>query len=316
LTQAGVPARWPPGTISAFGDPVRDVAWRRETVHDSPSLLIEDSALPFAQALGRDYAPNDQFAFPYFGVFRWRVGSFERLIDANAILRIRGGEEAFETHPVQGVGHASAILTPSPALLDEVRALSRRAGGDVAPIVTSMDDRTRLMVHDILFNPISTILGRDEASIDLLAVAMGTGSAAPPRPSPLVEKAKEILHDRFAEPLSLEQIARDLGVTPVYLTQIFRRQEGLPLYRYQTRLRLSRALLLLPDCASITELALDLGYSSHAHFTATFSTVFGITPRAFRASRNGGRPIDWTVALGGSPQDSRNGSDREAWPNA
>jgi AraC-like DNA-binding protein len=307
--------------IGAFGDPVRDVAWRRETIHDTPSLLIEDSALPFAQALGHDYSPNDQFVFPYFGVFRWRVGSFERLIDANAILRIKGGEEAFETHPVQGVGHASAILTPSPALLDEVRALARRAGDDEAPVASPMADRTRLMLHDILFNPLSTLLGRDEASIDLLGVAIGAGpgdkgAAAPPRPSPLVEKAKEILHHRFAEPVSLEQIARELGVTPVYLTQVFRRQEGLPLYRYQTRLRLSRALLLLPDCGSITALALDLGYSSHAHFTATFGTVFGISPKAFRASRNGGRPIDWSAAIGVPPQQSRNGSDREAWPNA
>src|SRR6185437_16987008 len=97
----------------------RDVSFRRRTIHRSDALLIEDSALPFARPLGRDYSSDDQFAFPYFGAFRWRVGSFERLIDPNTILRVRSGEEFFETHPIRGTGHASVILTPSPALLDE-----------------------------------------------------------------------------------------------------------------------------------------------------------------------------------------------------
>ena len=54
-------------------------------------------------------------------------------------------------------------------------------------------------------------------------------------------------------------------------------------YKYQTRLRLSRALLELPTCASLTELALDLGFSSHSHFTTTFKAAFGISPSLFRA---------------------------------
>lgn len=282
-----------PAGVDGFGDVAQDVAFRRQTLHDTGSLLIEDSALPFSQALGRDWSPSDQFAFPYFGVFRWRVGPLERLIDANVTLRVRGGEEFHETHPIKGIGHASAIFTPAASLLDELYAQSKRNGGDEMPTVAPMDDRVRLMVHDIVFNPASSLLQRDETAIELMANAMKSPAGQSLRTSRLIERAKGILHERFSEPVSLEQIATELCVTPVYLTQAFRRQEGLPLYRYQTRLRLNRALLMLPDCHSITGLALDLGYSSHAHFTSMFSSTFHLTPREYRAARRGDRSFDW-----------------------
>jgi len=68
----------------------------------------------------------------------------------------------------------------------------------------------------------------------------------------------------------------------VYLTQSFRAVEGVPLYRYQMRLRLARALDLLPDCSDLAALAHDLGFSSHSHFTAAFLQTYGCTPSAFR----------------------------------
>jgi AraC-like DNA-binding protein len=81
----------------------------------------------------------------------------------------------------------------------------------------------------------------------------------------------------------LSQIASDLGVTPIYLTQSFKRAEGMPLYRYQTLLRLGRALDRLPDREDITDLAFELGYSSHSHFTAVFRTELGMTPSEYRS---------------------------------
>jgi AraC family transcriptional regulator len=56
-----------------------------------------------------------------------------------------------------------------------------------------------------------------------------------------------------------------------------------PLYRYQMRLRLNRALVELPHCNDITGLALELGFSSHSHFTAVFGKAFGLTPSDYRS---------------------------------
>ena len=45
---------------------------------------------------------------------------------------------------------------------------------------------------------------------------------------------------------------------------------------------LARALDLLPRCDDLTTLSLDLGFSSHSHFTAAFRQTYGRTPREFQ----------------------------------
>src|SRR5260221_4200345 len=56
------------------------------------------------------------------------------------------------------------------------------------------------------------------------------------------------------------------------------------LYRYQRRLRLARALDLISQYDDLTTLGLDLGFSSHSHFTAAFREVYGYTPSEFRST--------------------------------
>ena len=75
-----------------------------------------------------------------------------------------------------------------------------------------------------------------------------------------------------------------MGGSPVYLTQVFQQVEGLPLYRYQLRLRLARALDLLATYDDLTALSLDLGFSSHSHFSAAFRAAYGRSPSAFKQS--------------------------------
>jgi AraC family transcriptional regulator len=49
-----------------------------------------------------------------------------------------------------------------------------------------------------------------------------------------------------------------------------------------TQLRLARALAELPHTDDLTTLALDVGFSSHSHFSAAFRRAFGMTPSQFR----------------------------------
>jgi AraC-like DNA-binding protein len=58
----------------------------------------------------------------------------------------------------------------------------------------------------------------------------------------------------------------------------------MPLYRYHMRLRLARALNLLPQYDDLTTLSLDLGFSSHSHFSAAFREAYGRSPSEFRQS--------------------------------
>jgi AraC family transcriptional regulator len=100
----------------------------------------------------------------------------------------------------------------------------------------------------------------------------------------LVDRVKLVLTSDLARRWTLAEIAAEVRGSPVYLTQVFQQVEGLPLYRYQLRLRLSRALDLLAQYDDLTALSLDLGFSSHSHFSAAFREAYGRSPSEFRQS--------------------------------
>ena len=68
----------------------------------------------------------------------------------------------------------------------------------------------------------------------------------------------------------------------MYLTQVFRQVEGMPLYRYQLQLRLAKALDLIGRYEDLSALAAELGFSSHSHFANAFRQSYGRTPAEFR----------------------------------
>jgi AraC-like DNA-binding protein len=78
-------------------------------------------------------------------------------------------------------------------------------------------------------------------------------------------------------------VARAVHASPFHLARVFRERAGVPIHRYLTRLRLRAAIERLADGADdLTALALDLGFSSHGHFTDTFRREFGRTPSDVR----------------------------------
>jgi AraC-like DNA-binding protein len=112
---------------------------------------------------------------------------------------------------------------------------------------------------------------------------------APERePSPstrrLIRRTKEFVEWQLTRPFRLNDVARAVGASPAYLTDVFRRFEGLPLHQYALQARLARALVELPHADDLTKLALDLGFSSHSHFAAAFHRAFGAPPSVFRSS--------------------------------
>jgi AraC-like DNA-binding protein len=98
----------------------------------------------------------------------------------------------------------------------------------------------------------------------------------------LVDRVKLVLASDVARRWTLSQIGAEVRCSSVYLTQVFQQVEGMPLYRYQLRLRLARALHLLGSCDDLTSLALDLGFSSHSHFSAAFRETYGRSPSDFK----------------------------------
>jgi AraC-like DNA-binding protein len=98
----------------------------------------------------------------------------------------------------------------------------------------------------------------------------------------LVERTKETLAAAPGARRSLAALAREVHSSPYHLTRVFREHVGVPVHRYLLRLRLATALERLDGGErNLSALALDLGFSSHSHFTTAFRHVFGAVPSWF-----------------------------------
>jgi AraC family transcriptional regulator len=103
------------------------------------------------------------------------------------------------------------------------------------------------------------------------------------RAADLAEAAKAWVAPRAAQRLTLTRIACALGCSVFHLCRSFRRATGLTLHAYRDSVRLRTALERLEQGErDLSRLALDLGYSSHSHFTAAFRRSFRVAPSGAR----------------------------------
>ena len=219
-------------------------------------------------------------------MFEWMAGAGPALIDSNQFLLVAGDREFRERQPIPAVGHSSIIITPDPEIVGEL-LMERSSEMPATDVALSTSLPLRRLVQRWLrvrrgFG--ATPLELDELSVAVLRTVFGGEFRVSSRASKLINRAKEIIIANTEEPLSLREIAAQLGTSPIYLTQAFARIEGIPLYRYQLNLRLAKAMVKLPGTESITALALDLGFSSHSHFTSAFRAFTKQSPSTFRAT--------------------------------
>lgn len=240
--------------------------------------------------------PATHLVFPYRGVYLHHVGRAESVAEANQVVFLNEGEGYRVSHPVGGgdsslsIGaDASTVLELAPT--DHLRAGSRAAfNRSTLPLDAHTQTLAALLRHGLRNGVIET-LQAETLTLALMRLALGQrtsrssrvdGSGAGRRKA--VDRAKLLLSSDPGRRWTLAEVAAEVGGSPVYLTQTFQRVEGIPLYRYQLQLRLARALDLLGDCDDLTDLALDLGFSSHSHFSAAFRKAYGQTPSAFQRS--------------------------------
>jgi AraC family transcriptional regulator len=236
-------------------------------------------------------AATVHLVFPYRGVYVRHLGRDEAVAEANQVLFFNRAEGYRVSHPVPG-GDASLDLAVTEPLLRELAPRTVLQNTRVLafrPQRLRIDPRAQALVallrHSLRQNIVET-LEAESLALTLVRRALGVRTTHAPGASPgrrrLVDRTKLVLASDLARRWTLAQIGAEVGHSPVYLTQVFQQVEGLPLYRYQLRLRLARALDLLAQYDDLTSLSLDLGFSSHSHFTTAFTQAYGRSPSAFR----------------------------------
>lgn len=196
-----------------------------------------------SDAGGDEWAGANEVIFPRRGVFVQHEGRRSVIADGNQVLFLNRDQPYRISHPVPG-GDDCTVFTFAPDVLLEVVGHAYVVRG-----------QRRTKSHG------DTALAHRAA----------------------VDATKTLLSTRLGATLSLDDVARAVHCSRFHLARLFRRHTGLSIHDYRLRLRLAEALERLSDGGSdLTELALELGYSSHSHFSASFRREFGAAPSQFR----------------------------------
>jgi AraC family transcriptional regulator len=261
----------------------------------SPTIAIRDT---YCQGSCRHQTAEEctattQLVFPYRGVYVRHLGNDQAVAEANQVLFFNATEGYRISHPVLG-GDASLTLIVSEPLLRELAPPALlRPGGNLAfrQQRLRIDPRAQVLMallRHSLHRKIAEPLEAESVALTLVQRVLGPrtthAAGATVGRQRLVDRAKLVLASDLARRWTLAEVAAEVRGSPVYLTQVFQQVEGVPLYRYQLRLRLARALDLLAQYDDLTALSLDLGFSSHSHFSAAFREAYGRSPSEFRQS--------------------------------
>lgn len=193
-------------------------------------------------------------------------------------------EPAGESHANRFGGEQSAIFALSLSedeLRGAVAILARGVRFERDPFATQVARRAQKELDD---PDDLTPLAVESAALELMT-RLARAARDEGRP-PWLNRARQHLHDRYAEPLRLSEVAFEVGVEPERLARTFRRAFGEPIATYLRRLRVdAAATMLAAGDLPISRIAADVGFADQSHMTRCFARYLGTTPGRYRDAR-------------------------------
>jgi AraC-like DNA-binding protein len=286
-----------PGGVSRYQNPARPLD---RVIFSTANVVAARFQCDRDDPRFRDSGPTSHFlvTFPRTSVWIRYSGSRSVVADPTVSTIYNAGQE-FTRAPLAadgdrcewlGVSHEIALSIAQS--LDE--SAVDRADRPFAREIASVGNRLYL-AQRTLFTELergeADVLDAEERIIRYVAAVLGSaygkaetkldGTAEFHRD--LVERARAEIARSIGERVTLGQLAARLAVSPFHLCRVFRDCTGMTLHEFRLELRLRLGLERLADrAADITRIALDLGFSSHSHFTAVFRQRFGSTPTSLR----------------------------------
>lgn len=101
-----------------------------------------------------------------------------------------------------------------------------------------------------------------------------------------VKKIINYLNENYENKISLDQIAHNMYLSPVYISKIFKEETGESPINYLIKIRLEKArdILMTSDSGSIKNIANSVGYDDVYHFSKLFKKYYGISPLYYKKS--------------------------------
>jgi AraC-like DNA-binding protein len=111
-------------------------------------------------------------------------------------------------------------------------------------------------------------------------------------------RARDAIDRAYAQPLDIAALAQVAHVSEAHFIRTFRSTFGETPHRYMQRRRVERAMFMLRETErSVTDICMDVGFTSLGTFSRTFSEILGETPTSYRQSADvGAAPTCFTMA--------------------
>jgi AraC-like DNA-binding protein len=262
-----------------------------ETLHSSPLVTVRDVVCTAGCGNGRheEQCQAASVAFVRSGTFVRRDRMGRHVADATRVVFFDPAEPYMVDHPVPG-GDRCTVLTFDPGTLSEAVLHARGDPQRLFARTTLAGSAEMHLEHRRLLAAVRAddAVQVEETALHLLQLSTGgeddgsrPNGAVASRAAALAADAQVLIAGSFTGRVTLDTLSRTLGVSAFRLCRTFRQATGGTLHQHLTRLRLAAALEQLPRYRErLTDLALDLGFSSHSHFTHAFRAYFGRAPSA------------------------------------
>lgn len=237
---------------------------------------------------------GEELVFVSRGAFLLETSAGDSLVTPHHAVLLSTKSPYRVSHPIGG-GDDCLILALAPELFARVAGSPVRRTVRIAAGPSFLAQRR---LASAAVRPSGALETEERVYEAIAGAAAALGGAQAPtstrgalRQRRAVRRAEELLASRFAENLSLRDLAAETGLSPWHLSRGFRKHVGLPLHRYRTGLRLRAALARVLDGADdLTALALEYGFFDHSHFTREFRREFGTTPSRVRGQTRRSQP--------------------------
>lgn len=286
--------------------PLQKESYRFETEHLQMPLIIDAGYNIFQKADFLEWHSHDGFELTFVtkGNVCWELadGSTHHLDIGQASLvlpnmshqGLHGVTSPCEMAWITFMPDKNATMhTPiTPNEMQSLKEMFFHCGNcvvDTTPMMLSLlDELKKLFVNKDTFRN-STLSGINQRAllfqILIHAACCFDLSLLPNEPSDFTI-ASSYIKSRFTEPLSVREIAQQIGKKETYVYNLFKTQTGLTPNEYIQRLRLHYAAEQLQKTQlTITEITFAAGFSSSQYFAKVFSRYMGRSPSAFRAEK-------------------------------
>ncbi len=95
----------------------------------------------------------------------------------------------------------------------------------------------------------------------------------------LIFRAMGYIRDHYHEPLGLDAVSEQVGLSAAYFSRLFKEQAGIGFSDYLTRFRIEKAKELLQQGRSLAEISQTVGFNDQSYFSRVFKRHEGVSPK-------------------------------------